>query len=255
MITDLLPDIDIIIKQFTSPRASSIEAKIRSRAWQLAHSSHSGANQDCEQYDDPPFEIPAGKDSFSSSRTEQGQNTGTPKKSIEHRFRKSLDKVRTKVLRRSLDDGERPSSYGSQTGEEKPLSPTPAIRTYYLLISPLLPPISSLATFFSTRSPRYPQYSSSSPSKDENVDASSKLVRHTTLAIYGDRDMFTSSKKLQKWASELADQPHSRFRFSEVQGAGHFWVEDGVERQLRGGVKEWISSSVLPSPDEQEPQL
>ncbi|KAI9882029.1 MAG: hypothetical protein M1823_006234 [Watsoniomyces obsoletus] len=246
MITDLLPDIESIIKRFSSPRTGSIEAEIRSRAWHLARSSISDTSR-CEEMDDSGV----GKNSFSSTRTNQhvpsptsGTGTGSsPKKSLERRFRKSLDIVRTKVLlRRSLDEGVEPAS-SSGSNEGNPLEKS--IRTHYLLISPLLPPISSLATFFSNTP------STTRSSKDENADdassssSSSKLVRSPTLAIYGDRDIFTSYKKLQKWASELAKQPHSRFRCCEVQGAGHFWVEEGVERRLRGAVREWITLSVL----------
>ncbi len=108
----------------------------------------------------------------------------------------------------------------------------PLPQTSYLLISPLLPPISTLAAMSFT-------YSFQEVGKQE------KLVRHRTLAIYGDKDVFTAHGKLQRWAERLADEPNSKFLFQKIGGAGHFWREDGVEEHMRAAIEGWVPG-VLP---------
>lgn len=154
--------------------------------------------------------------------------------------RKSLDVSGRKLASRngsSRDDNE------VKLFKDDVMSPvdTRLPRTSYLLISPLLPPISTLATLFSRFGMKEGPEPSSSQlgSKDAEVPKE-KLSSHDTLAVYGDRDVFTSQRKLRKWAEYLASESNSRFRFREVSGAGHFWVEEGVEEQMRAAVREWV---------------
>jgi alpha/beta superfamily hydrolase len=60
-----------------------------------------------------------------------------------------------------------------------------------------------------------------------------------SLAIYGDQDVFASAKKIRDWAEQLKADHGSRFASLEVSGAGHFWVEPGVEKELRSALREW----------------
>ncbi|KAI9807926.1 MAG: hypothetical protein M1825_005232 [Sarcosagium campestre] len=113
-------------------------------------------------------------------------------------------------------------------GDHRRLSP-PTLRV--LLVSPLLPPVSSLAVCFSGFGP--------------GSSAKLDLAEHDTLAIYGDADVFTSQAKLQKWASKLHEQEASRFSFKEVKNAGHFWVEEGASEQLRRAVRDWLETNLL----------
>lgn len=71
------------------------------------------------------------------------------------------------------------------------------------------------------------------------------LCENPTLAIYGDRDMFTSVRKLQKWANELERMPHSGFMSQEVPGAEHFWHEHGAQEHLCDVVGEWANAILL----------
>ena len=60
------------------------------------------------------------------------------------------------------------------------------------------------------------------------------------MAVFGSSDIFTSAKKLRSWAQSISARPNSSFQFVEIDGAGHFWHEDGVEKRLRLAVREWI---------------
>lgn len=159
-------------------------------------------------------------------------------------------------MRRSLDVSKRKATAKSYSrddevvelhqGEVIPSVDIQVPKTSYLLISPLLPPISTLATMFSKfgnkegsehSSPSHPGIAGSEASRE-------KLLVHNTLAIYGDKDLFTSRRKLRDWAEHLACERNSKFRFREIPGAGHFWVGDGVEEQMRAAVREWVQDVV-----------
>jgi pimeloyl-ACP methyl ester carboxylesterase len=98
----------------------------------------------------------------------------------------------------------------------------------YLLISPLTGPISLLAApglghkFW----PRQP----------ENQDV---IGKHNTLILYGDQDIFSSARKITAWAAKLSAEPGYQVTHVEVAGAGHFWLENGVEEKLRTSLREW----------------
>ena len=105
---------------------------------------------------------------------------------------------------------------------------TPEVR--YLLISPLTPPISTLAAPALVQRPW-------SRSKDTDITSVGKLV---SLMIYGDQDVFVSAKKIRNWSDQLKTEYGPAFSSVEVVGAGHFWIEQGVEEQLRAALREWV---------------
>ncbi|KAB8239662.1 uncharacterized protein BDW43DRAFT_296037 [Aspergillus alliaceus] len=110
----------------------------------------------------------------------------------------------------------------------------------YLLVSPLLPPLNLFLTFFSTMSL---DISIHIPSQREQIPCpkpTHQLCTHPSLAIYGNQDTFTSASKLNKWSDELSHAPRSQFRSAEIDGAGHFWREDGVESQARDALRNWL---------------
>lgn len=108
------------------------------------------------------------------------------------------------------------------------------IRTHYLLISPLLPPVTTLLAPLAIRS-WWPA------SKTEFQ----QLIKNPSLAVYGTSDVFASSEKLRRWAETLAKEPGSRFKFAAVEGAGHFWHETGVATELRKSIKHWLETGVM----------
>ncbi|KAI5204417.1 hypothetical protein E4T39_03533 [Aureobasidium subglaciale] len=120
----------------------------------------------------------------------------------------------------------------------------PHVLTHYLLISPLLPPISNLLSL-STSNLLFWRHA------DNKWDG---LTRHPTLVVYGTKDMFTSSHKLDAWCKKIDGlslqaavvKEESSFRWKKIEGAGHFWREHGVEAQLTDSVREWVHRVVSP---------
>lgn len=110
-------------------------------------------------------------------------------------------------------------------------------RAAYVLLSPLQGLVSNLATM------------SRSPWGDDPA-AEAKLRRCPTLAVFGDRDVFVSAAKLRSWAARMGrggvkgggdgGLSASAFRGLEVEGAGHFWVEEGVLGRMMDGVEEFV---------------
>lgn len=110
----------------------------------------------------------------------------------------------------------------------------------YLLISPILPPISSFLTLFGNFSIDV-QMGPSAPGKHIPCPKpADKLSAHDTLVIYGNEDTFTPASKLRDWSDGIAKVPGSRLESHEVDGAGHFWREDGVESQARSVLRDWL---------------
>ncbi|GKZ20724.1 hypothetical protein AbraCBS73388_006341 [Aspergillus brasiliensis] len=149
----------------------------------------------------------------------------------------------------SLGDEMRRPTYRPATVEEM-ISATDSInRTVavsYLLVSPLLPPVNQFLTLFSKMSLDASAQTSTSASGQGRQGQipcpkpADQLCAHETLAIFGDEDTFTSASKLEKWSAELAHAPGSRFQAVEVEGAGHFWRETGVEAQARQAIRDWV---------------
>jgi hypothetical protein len=134
-------------------------------------------------------------------------------------------------------------------------------REAYLLVSPLQGLVTNLATMsfpslsnayrrvlhrFSARTDK----ARSRPGLQEfgglagavSVEAEQKLVRNSTLAIYGDRDEFVPVQKLREWASRLQEVPESMFRAHEVSSANHFWTQPNVARILRESIEAFAVS-------------
>lgn len=104
----------------------------------------------------------------------------------------------------------------------------------YLLVSPLLPPISQLLTIFTTLSLKVASRTIPCP------DPADQLSTHCTLALAGNLDSFVSAAKLERWSDELLHMPGSQFQFRMVDGADHFWRRNERARLL---LREWLSQS------------
>lgn len=112
----------------------------------------------------------------------------------------------------------------------------------YLLISPILPPV----TFFTAMSLFKPHGTLDVVIKETRIKSrrpEENLTTHQSLAIYGDDDVFTSVRKLQKWCTELKEIPDSQFQHQEVHDAGHFWLNDAAVSRLKTLIREWISTT------------
>lgn len=271
MVTAQLPPLPALLAPFASPATTSDAARIRLRSETLARqqrellllssSSVMGAR---------------GRDRRSLRVGEGGSHAG--RKSHDSRRSFSLDDAEEKLRKgvqdclartRHLSPG---GSRGRNRGFSAPTSPPPANvsggvlpalpanaastllppieglirpRPAYMLVSPLQGIITNLATM-----------SRSLVSVDPSAEA--KLWQNPTLAVYGSQDVFVSAGKLRDWTARMTEsQPRqeaegkrragperddrvSRFEGREIDGAGHFWIENGVLRQMMGWVDQFV---------------
>lgn len=109
----------------------------------------------------------------------------------------------------------------------------PEIKPHYLLISPLLPPLSSFLSYTSMISLLL--------LKDPEPDV---LLDSPTLVVYGSKDGFTSAKKMSGWCKKMSS--HARvsgsFTWHEQADAGHFWKEKGAADGLVGAIETWVQT-------------
>jgi alpha/beta superfamily hydrolase len=146
--------------------------------------------------------------------------------------------VKAKELARSTKNKLHPSKSSSEPPDDKSASllssevigsawpSETSIDVSYLLVSPLLPPISTLISL------PFGKWSS-------DQDYMQKFKEKPTLAIWGSADVFTSSNKLQNWAKDFS-KVNSNFLWIEVQGASHFWRGKGVVQHLTTKIREFI---------------
>jgi len=119
------------------------------------------------------------------------------------------------------------------------MSALPHVSTHYLLISPLLPPLSNFLSLSTTSLSFWRHHTDHQPQN---------LLDNPTLVIFGTKDMFTSSTKLDAWCKKmhaLASQNKGNFIWRKVEGASHCWREAGVEAELRSSVREWVEEVIV----------
>jgi len=243
LITTNLPSTETILASFASVSKGTAEAEIRLRAMSLSTQWNAEVQQHARRgRRSAPSTLRASPHSavFGGEESEPGSRRASreSRRSIDM-VRRSMDRSRTKLgIRRSSSEVE-VTPLETKLGTKDLVPPS----THYLLISPLLPPISMFATMFSkacalrseNEPPAKPTTVKSSASRTEE-----KFQRHPTLAIYGKKDFFTSYKKLRKWAEHSMAEADSRFTCREIKGAGHFWHEEGVDGQMRGCLRDWV---------------
>lgn len=130
-------------------------------------------------------------------------------------------------------------------GISLPTSSSP-LQTSYLLISPPLTLSTGLLTLFQ------PLLLTSLTSSFDTLGPSplsspypNNIAENATLAIWGRNDGMQSSRSLRGWAKGLEMEakgkgaPVGAVTSREVEGAGHFWREEGVARRLREEIGTW----------------
>lgn len=271
LLTTYLPSVTILLDRFACASDGTPEARIKSQALDLA----AQWNQSTASVDAARARTSVGvpdlitaqptQPGFMSMGGEAPGREGQQRTSVESG--KSFDFVRQSLDRSRRRLGLRKSGSGFQRSRPSTAGEAAAASTHdhvilsqicYLLISPLLPPVSLFATMFSKLDDHHAIHSPSSaapltppniphpPAQHDSLSPPDRnLASHPTLAIYGTQDFFCSHRKLRTWAENLATQPHSRFRFREISHAGHFWQEGGADRELRRGIREWLVDVVV----------
>lgn len=244
-----LSAINVILERYAKIAKGSAEAEIRLRAQALSSRWNKEAHQHCavERGRSLMPQKPSGSSSRSLGIVFGGEESEPGSRRASQDSRRSLEFIRRSVdhSRKTLDSRSRNSEINAEGEEHLGIGKMPEVQAHYLLISPLLPPISLVATMFS-------RFGNASSNKDNILSFNGKhqtsaapnesLVNHPTLAIYGDKDFFASARKLRRWAEGLAEKPNSLFRFKEIHGAGHFWQEEGVDIKMRACIKEWLQN-------------
>ena len=216
-----LPSVSEILAKFSKPAPDSAMAEIISCARTLA----SETNQD-----------------LASQRNSQSQNhslrvggeDGAEARRSSRENRRSVE-----ILRRSLDmprSIKKMRSKGNESaasGQNEDIQSTgdrclTHVKSSYLLISPLLSPVSNLVML---------------PSRHSKTN--SAWIKHPAFAVFGDQDFFTSFRKLSQWAQRTSAAADSDFNYAAVTGAGHFWIEEGVEGKMKDAVRQWLRTCVL----------
>ncbi|MCJ1394262.1 hypothetical protein MMC18_007140 [Xylographa bjoerkii] len=243
LITSTLPSTESILSHFSTVHKGTSEAEIRLRAFHMS----TQWNAEAAPHPMRGRTLAMTKTSVASTHAftmggdeaEPGsRRTSRDSRSSFDFVRRSMDRSRARrsPTRHSTDlDAQ---SLEEKLGRIRVANP----HTIYLLISPLLPPISMFATMFSKPGTFSKRHGASPHMSDGNVYpvVEDKFRKHATLAIYGDKDFFTSHKRLRKWAEQWASAIDSHFTFREIHRAGHFWHEEGVDAEMRKCIREWV---------------
>jgi predicted alpha/beta-hydrolase family hydrolase len=276
LITMNLPPMHRVVERFRDPEAGSAASEVLLRAAHLAEQQNEVLASimriaaDGSVDEEPAFGRGHTRRSSTARVMSPGSSTcriggeesleGMRRVSHEHNsrsvdlaVRRSIDRMRTlrkNHAQRPPSSPTIPDESHTPQADEKPNDtkaeqPTKGgadawnFQPAYLLVSPLQGIINNLACM------SIPNLLSSRPPKsarsEEIKEAEHKLVLHPTLAIWGDGDGFSNNRRLKAWAQRLETQGAASFVWTEIEGAGHFWVEIGAMGQLRVRVEEWIS--------------
>lgn len=223
-----LPPVPSIVQRFQCPLPGSATDEVLLRASKLADQSNL---EWINQARDAERENRRTKHEHKTSMTIGGEETSPDHRRSSREVKRSLDVPRSMDLGRRLRSlshrGRRHESPATPLEQPEVLIVAPEVK--YLLISPLTPPVSTLAAPALGQKP----WNRSSEADLRTIGLSS------SLAIYGDQDIFASAKKTRDWSDHMKSTHGSTFSSVEITGAGHFWVEQGVERQLRDALRKW----------------
>lgn len=147
------------------------------------------------------------------------------------RVRHSVERVRRKLGSHRSDSGS-----GGVSTSQPPAMVVPKL--HYLLVSPLLGSVASLATMFSRL--KFEQRSITTVRDLPSAVPEEILSKNPSLIIYGTADHFTSSARVKAWCAKIEAKPGSLLASQEVQGAGHFWHNAAYEEKLITIVRVWL---------------
>ncbi|OTA68681.1 hypothetical protein K449DRAFT_386999 [Hypoxylon sp. EC38] len=247
MVTMQLPSLDSILSDFISPATHTAMADIRLRAQHIAEQQIAMNSTPSSPRKSMGMRV-GGDEDISSPKDHNKPRGHSPEQ--EERIRKGVREMlsRNRLVRRkniyNLTDQSRKVEREETCLES--IDDLISFRCGYLLVSPPLGIVTNLATMtFSNPLSSWLRRRKGVPlsarnhesdSKQEETEAEMKLMKHLTLAIYGDQDNFLTLKKMRDWTTQLGSAEGSKFYHIEVSGAGHFWVEEGVIYELRQAI-------------------
>ncbi|KAI1413069.1 Alpha/Beta hydrolase protein [Hypoxylon sp. FL1857] len=253
MVTMQLPPLDSFLSDFTSPATHTAMADIRLRAQHLAEQQIIMHTTPSSPRKSLGMRVGGDEDISSSPKAHDKSRAHSPER--EERIRKGVRELlsRNKLIHRKNTYNPTDQS-GAVEREETCLEGIDNLvrfRCAYLLVSPPVGIVTTIATMtfsnpFSSWSKRRKggtvlNRNHEGYAKREEVEAEAKLMKHPTLAIYGDQDGFLALKKMRDWTAQLSSAEGSQFDHVEVSGAGHFWIEEGVVYELKEAVSSFAA--------------
>lgn len=240
-----LPEFTVVSKILHQAQDGSAEREIQLRASELAQAflgwcearQHRGRSS--LKGSDGASALSSSFGGYESAQASSRISRDTSRRSIDReRVRHSIDRVRQRLASRdhqSIGDGKPEDIVSSNVQSIAP-------RISYLLISPLLGPVSSLATLFSNlRFERRDRHATAARDVSAvNIDEA--LSENSSLIVFGADDNFTSSRKVRDWCESIKRKPSSRMVYQEVENAGHFWHNKDVSNDLVKAVTSWVVS-------------
>ena len=250
MIASHLPSVNVVLNIFGSAISDSAEAEIHLRASDIAQlrekEVQSRQQNKLQGRGRSSLRVPdafhgnshaVSVGGFESESTSRRISRESSRQSHDFGVRQSLDRVRERFASRQGSSAKDAPVETMAASDIKLVAP----EVCYLLVAPLLPPVALFTTLFSSLS--FAAKKKSSLASTGNIPASTpigELVSHPCCAVYGDKDTFTSRRKLRKWAEHLKQKPNSQFQSFEVEGAGHFWQEADLVDRMKGCIREWL---------------
>ncbi|OAX84604.1 hypothetical protein ACJ72_01031 [Emergomyces africanus] len=247
MIASHLPSIGTVLRLFASPTAGSTtgdilhQAETLSTLWNLEAKSELSPQTSTLRSSGDAHRKSTQFVSMGSSAESSGKKSSMDRgATIKHSIERSRNRLRARFLRVHGSENRAISANSSSSVNEiacHMLTPTVS----FLLISPVIPPITNFMTL-SLFGSRINLDVTLAGMRVTSIPPEEQLTTHRTLAVYGSHDMFASAKRLRKWATGLTNMRGLMFEFVEIDTAGHFWLEEGTEAQLRTVVREWACS-------------
>jgi pimeloyl-ACP methyl ester carboxylesterase len=229
MIASRLPALPSILTPFGSPQPASPASEILERAELVA----SQTNDELKALQEARRNIAASGARKSLDHTLAiGESPVNARKSRDLKrspdIRRSIEVVSRKLhLKKENSSHVQVKQTDGPSTEHIPRSFDFPINIAYLLVSPLLPPVSLF-----TALPLH---------WHDGEHHLAKLKTSPVLAVFGGHDVFTASRKLRAWGTELSSS-NPCFKWVEIADAGHFWREKGTPQQLISTIREWLNT-------------
>lgn len=261
-VTTKIPPLDSILASFHSPAVHTSAADIRLRAQHLAEQQNKLASTPISPRKSLGMRV-GGDEDISSSPRKSHEVRRSRSFEREEKIRKGAKDIlgRSKLVRRRRHKEDQPKPANTEADHHEVdcmpvVSDLPKFRSAYLTVSPPIGLMTNLATMsfpnpFGSLSRKRNQPAQDSEGQEKEKEpqneaeaAELKLVRNPTLAVYGSNDGMAQFYKIREWTTRLKGHAGSQFLDVEINGASHFWWEEGVIEQLRSAINTYATSLV-----------
>ncbi|KAK7999479.1 hypothetical protein PG990_012079 [Apiospora arundinis] len=263
MVTTKIPPLESILALFHSPAAHTSAADIRLRAQHLAEQQNRLASMPISPRKSLGMRVGGDEDDNSPRKSHEVRRSRSFER--EEKIRKGVKDIlgRSKLVRRHRGDRHKSENVtDAEHAEHHEVDCMPIVvdfprfRSAYLTVSPPIGFMTNLATLsfpnpFGSLSRKRNQPAQESEGQEKEKEpqneaeaAELKLVRNPTLAVYGSKDEMAQLYKIREWTARLKGHTGSQFLDVEINGASHFWWEEGVIEHLRNAIDTYATSLV-----------